>query len=394
MKSFIILMMVLLTSAAGWAQDQPAQTTQRQEQPTPPALVLERARRFGRVLGKPVAAQPSGVGMEAAEYTGHALWGVGWSQGKRGFAMTVNQATGRVVKFRDTTDIEAVREAFRSDKPCTVTEEQAVSTVKAALRQASAASGDWRVTETTLSEWTPGMKSWQIWAHRYVDGKPCDLERVYSRVNPYTGDLQYFSLQDSGIRLAQNAPLISETQARQIAAAVWRQFGGPDDIEPRDRWGGPCWLRFSQNSPLCRLAYEYHFEIKEKGELVVAYGAIVDAETGEVWTVGSVTGGAGKFRSRPVPTSPRIALAAELARNTEAAPLVRAVVSGTPLKSAKQTAKERRLQYRVSNRDVEFAWISDKQELTWREGTGSVAGVRLSADEAARLDAWFRSRSK
>jgi hypothetical protein len=394
MKRSILVATLLLAGAVSQAHGQPAQpaqSTQPPEQLTPPAPVLERARGFARALGKPVSVKPTQVRLRSAEYTGHPLWTVGWSLDEGSVGVTVDQVTGRVVSYMDRTGAAALEAAVRDGRPLPVTEKQAEAAVRAALRHASAAPGDWRIGLVQLGQYGDG-KSWSVGIGRYVDGKPCSLDRVFAQVNPLDNSIQYFSLRDSGIRIPQSGRLISKAQAQQIAAAAWRRFGGPPEVSPSTRPDGlPVWTQLSAATPLCRLAYNFSFSVKYD-EKTVIYGATIDAETGELWWLRIMTGGGGGgFTPRPVPTSTRIALAAELLKDEEWASLGRAVASGAPEKAVKPAANGRKFEYQTGNQTVQFVLAPDGRELAWKQEAEDWAGVRLAAAESARLEDWLKS---
>jgi hypothetical protein len=116
------------------------------------------------------------------------------------------------------------------------------------------------------------------------------------------------------------------------------------------------------------------------------------AETGELWWLRIMTGGGGAtFTSRPVPTSPRIALAAEVLKEKDWTPLARALASGTPVKAVKPAAKGRKFEYQTGSKTVQFVLAPDGRELAWKQEAEDWAGVRLTAGASASLEEWLKS---
>jgi hypothetical protein len=123
---------------------------------------------------------------------------------------------------------------------------------------------------------------------------------------------------------------------------------------------------------------------------------VVDAENGSVWRLKNRLAASMNHavNASKLVMPPHLSLLKRLEKNQSASGLRRAIFGGSVLKSVgvPKLKPEQNFSYKVTERDIPFAFDAKKRELYWEiETKGKWSGVKLSKDEAERLSKWLKT---
>lgn len=376
-----------------------AQTAPETHPARVPAAILSPTQRVGRLLGVDLSGKPSSVSLRVSRDTGSALWRMSWRE--QDIIIEFDATRGKVVRVSNRKSDESNKAAEKAGLTESVTKEQAIAAVQRLSQSMGVLVGNWRVSQVGRHEpaFKGDFKRWQVRLTRYVNGRPVLSSGVYAVVNPYDGTVPFWSVSYEDYVFNRTPVLISEEQAKQIAVAAFRQCGGPQNVEPLSGFnssvGGFGWVKIAPGSSLYRLAHHFVFNIKNVVDtLNMGVEVVVDAETGELWRIESITEGHGAgLKLSSAKPSARIKLAAALLADKHFAPLGHALSEGSLMEKAKPTHGES-FSYKLGGNNLEFQLRSDQKELVWREeSTGAWSGVHLSAKGLSLVENWLKARA-
>jgi hypothetical protein len=357
-----------------------ASRSQSQTVAVPPQSVLGEARRVAQLLGRVLFPPPAEAVKDVDRRTGNPVWNLEWMlpQPETGtVVIRVDENTGKAVRYSDSSVGLAARQAFQSGEGISVTESQASTIVENLLAVLPLNPGDWRTEKAQLRSYEyngqPGESLWDVTKRRYVEGRFVRLCRFSVSINPYNGKIYDWHLSDSALLSSPVGPLLTASQVQPAAVSAFIQYMGsalrPEDTTaPASNSGESgywCWL--SDTSLVCRIAHSFWFVLPEiadpnyepgvsepedfQGRHKTYVSVIVDAETGEVLSIGSPVGGGGigpnQFRF-----SPRVTLLHTLLKDRNAQPLALAVAGGKPTQAVAPSTQARRFMHRVGEGDL------------------------------------------
>lgn len=400
----------------------------RAQNPTPPAAVLTEARRVGKLMGVTLPQEdPGGVSARTARHTGHTLWELDWGD----VSVTVDGTTVQGVGYRDDGAFRAASDANDQGTAIAVTLAQAQATFGTLRTTLAVPAGDWRDQTSELTRYganlggSTGLPMYKFAVRRYVSDKPVKLGLFFATVEPFTGKVTRWTLEDCATFSTPQGALLTAAQAQQAAQAAFLQYAGPS-LVPGDPTtpaasGGGAWEPLSDATTLSRIAHRFIFplaEIPDPDDVdnvlrpQVELWVDIDAETGEVTFIGNVLAGAPLNKVGKHPISDRVLLMHRLAAARAPEPLVAAVAGGTPLPDgtaaqgakngkAKATVTFHSFRIKAGGEVQEFRHDTAGRRLLWKAGASGGKGnleaawrtLQLTEKLSQALERWERSRA-
>ena len=406
----LFLFLILLSSYS---------SVRAQQKPTPPASVLQEARRVGQYLGFEINDAPGLVSTSISK-EGHTLWEMDWENTgaypDRRVCFTVDQEDNIIVKYYSITRNQIITEQKELGQPETITEQQAIANAQNFIQHVLPTQTNLQFAAKRFSN-SELSREWWVIIRPYSLGAPVLTNSIHVYVEPYSGTITSYSCSKGAVLVPPvSGLLISIEQAEQLAQPHFLGYTSSvrlptDSTTPTER-EGPTWAKLGDGM-LCRLRYRfaYHLDaiknsssdpdsdLPYQGRSTQEIWVEIDAETGDLWSVSNVFGGGGPSGIPVLNVSAKIGMLLRLDQQPMPTPLQIAIASGKVIQAISPSKKAIRFTQKIpitlasgktNERSFSFALNPEANCLTFEYSPGKWSGVRLDTEHVQSVSTWIK----